>query len=89
MLAWIVAGLAWIMVATSLPALQPHIAQWIAQFVTGVALLGFLLTCLQWWHVSFAAGTWNDNAFALQVMGLAADHHLRSASRRPEGDATI
>ncbi len=89
MLAWIVAGLTWIMAATSLPALQPHIPQRIVQIITGAALIGFLLTCLQWWQADFAAGAWNDRAFTLQVLGLAADSCIRSATRRSKGDATI
>ncbi|KQM97649.1 hypothetical protein [Sphingomonas sp. Leaf25] len=86
MLAWIVAGLAWTMAATSLPVIQPHVPQRTVQIVTGAALMGFLLLCLQWWHADFAATEWNDSAFAIQVLGLAADSCIRSATRRSKAD---
>ncbi len=89
MLAWIVAGLAWTMAAMSLPALLPHVPQRTVQIVTGAALIGFVLLCLRWWQADFAAAAWNDRAFTVQMLGLAADSCIRLATRRSRRDLSV
>ncbi|WP_230769656.1 hypothetical protein [Sphingomonas sp. Leaf4] len=88
MLAWIVAGLAWTMAATSLPVLQPHVPQRTVQILNGATLIGFLLLGLRWWHADFAAAAWNDRAFAVLMLGLAAESCIRAATRRSKADAS-
>ncbi len=85
---WIVAGLAWIIAALALPPVRRHVPQSIVQVVHAAALFGFLLMGWRWWYSGFTPEAWNDRAFAVMMLGLAADGCIRARVRQQGGPSS-